>query len=46
MVLAAALVGALILAAHLFVWPSLPSLPQRADAIVQLGGRATGVRSQ
>lgn len=26
------------LTAHLFVWPDLPPVPQRADAIVQLGG--------
>src|SRR5207302_6557573 len=37
-VLAVVLVGALTLAGRLFVWPSLPPLPQRADAIVQLGG--------
>ena len=37
-VLAVVLVGALTLAGRLFVWPSLPPLPQRADAVVQLGG--------
>ena len=37
-VLAVVLVGASALAARLFVWPSLPPLPQRADAVIQLGG--------
>ena len=37
-VLAVVLVGALTLAGRLFVWPSLPPLPQRADAVVQLSG--------
>jgi hypothetical protein len=32
------LVTLLALIAHLFVWPDLPPLPARADAIVQLGG--------
>jgi uncharacterized SAM-binding protein YcdF (DUF218 family) len=27
-----------VLTAHLFVWPDLPPVPARADAIVQLGG--------
>jgi len=35
----AGLVGALaVLTARIFVWPSLPPLPSKADAIVQLGG--------
>jgi uncharacterized SAM-binding protein YcdF (DUF218 family) len=37
-VLAVFLVGAAVLAARLFVWPSLSPLPPRADAIIQLGG--------
>jgi uncharacterized SAM-binding protein YcdF (DUF218 family) len=37
-VLAVVLVGVSVLIGHLFVWPDLPSLPQRADAVVQLGG--------
>jgi uncharacterized SAM-binding protein YcdF (DUF218 family) len=37
-VVAVLLVGATVLAARLFVWPSLPPLPQRADAIIELGG--------
>ncbi|MFF5287887.1 YdcF family protein [Paractinoplanes globisporus] len=37
-VLAVVLVGASALAARLFVWPSLPPLPDKADAIIQLGG--------
>jgi hypothetical protein len=32
------LVGASVVTDRLFVWPSLPPVPQRADAIVQLGG--------
>jgi uncharacterized SAM-binding protein YcdF (DUF218 family) len=27
-----------VLTVHLFVWPSLPPLPPKADAIIQLGG--------
>lgn len=37
-VLAVVLVGVSVVTARLFVWPALPPLPQRADAIVQLGG--------
>jgi len=37
-VLAVVLAGVSLLSAHLFVWPDLPPLPERADAIVQLGG--------
>jgi uncharacterized SAM-binding protein YcdF (DUF218 family) len=37
-VLAVVLAGISVVTAHLFVWPDLPALPPRADAIVQLGG--------
>jgi uncharacterized SAM-binding protein YcdF (DUF218 family) len=37
-VVAALLVSVAALTAHLFVWPDLPPLPDRADAIVELGG--------
>jgi uncharacterized SAM-binding protein YcdF (DUF218 family) len=37
-VLAVVLAGLSLLSAHLFVWPNLPPLPERADVIVQLGG--------
>jgi uncharacterized SAM-binding protein YcdF (DUF218 family) len=37
-VLAVVLAGVSVLSAHLFVWPGLPPLPERADVIVQLGG--------
>ncbi|GAA4244997.1 YdcF family protein [Dactylosporangium darangshiense] len=37
-VLAVVLAGVSVLTAHLFIWPDLPPLPQRADVIVQLGG--------
>jgi uncharacterized SAM-binding protein YcdF (DUF218 family) len=35
---AVVLAGVSVLTAHLFIWPDLPPLPQRADVIVQLGG--------
>lgn len=37
-VLAVVFAGVSLLTAHLFVWPDLPPLPERADVIVQLGG--------
>jgi uncharacterized SAM-binding protein YcdF (DUF218 family) len=37
-VLALILAGASALTARLFVWPDLPPLPPRADAVVELGG--------
>jgi uncharacterized SAM-binding protein YcdF (DUF218 family) len=37
-VVAAVVVAVAVLTGHLFVWPDLPPLPAKADAIVQLGG--------
>src|SRR5689334_4715128 len=37
-VVALVVAGVSVLTAHLFIWPDLPALPQRADVIVQLGG--------
>lgn len=37
-VVAAVVLAMAVLTARLFVWPSLPPLPPKADAIVELGG--------
>jgi hypothetical protein len=37
-IVAAFVVVLAVVTAHLFVWPDLPKLPAKADAIVQLGG--------
>ena len=37
-VLACLLVAVCVLTARLFIWPDLPALPARADAVVVLGG--------
>jgi uncharacterized SAM-binding protein YcdF (DUF218 family) len=37
-VLVVVLAGVSVVTGHLFVWPDLPPVPQRADVIVQLGG--------